>query len=94
MKKYYLSIDQSTQGTKAFLFGSGASLVASAARPHRQIINDVGWVEHDPEEIYTNVVRVVRDVLEKEAAARGLSRDDYRDLSRIPSDSGMHQNLT
>lgn len=75
MKKYYLSIDQSTQGTKAFLFGSGASLVASAARPHRQIINDAGWVEHDPEEIYTNVVRVVRYVLEKEAAARGLSRD-------------------
>lgn len=75
MKKYYLSIDQSTQGTKAFLFGSGASLVASAARPHRQIINDAGWVEHDPEEIYTNVVLAVRDVLQKEAEARGISRD-------------------
>lgn len=76
MKKYYLSIDQSTQGTKAFLFDSGASLVASASRAHRQIVNEAGWVEHDPEEIYTNVILVVKDVLKKEAENRGLSQAD------------------
>ena len=49
MSKYVLGIDQSTQGTKAILFDEKGALLARADRPHRQIVNDLGWVEHDPE---------------------------------------------
>lgn len=65
MSKYILSIDQSTQGTKALLFDDRGALLCRADRPHRQIIDEKGWVEHDPEEIMRNTVQVAKDVVEK-----------------------------
>ena len=56
MAKYIISIDQSTQGTKALLFDETGSIMRRTDRPHRQIINEKGWVSHDPEEIYSNVL--------------------------------------
>lgn len=71
MAAYVLSIDQSTQGTKALLFDSKSVLVCRADRPHKQIVNELGWVEHDPEEIWRNTLCVVRDVVEKARIDRG-----------------------
>lgn len=68
-KKYVLAIDQSTQGTKAVLFAADGQLVAKTARPHRQIIHDNGYVEHDGEEIMANVLAVIREVVELAGAA-------------------------
>lgn len=64
-EKYVLAIDQSTAGTKALLFADTGELKGRADRPHRQIINDLGWVEHDPQEILKNMYEVVRDVVAK-----------------------------
>ena len=61
MAKYIISIDQSTQGTKALLFDETGSIMRRTDRPHRQIINEKGWVSHDPEEIYSNVLAVVKE---------------------------------
>ena len=58
-EKYIISIDQSTQGTKALLFDEGGSLIKRTDKPHEQLINEKGWVSHDPEEIYKNVIDVV-----------------------------------
>ena len=46
-KQYLLSVDQSTQGTKALLFDQEGNLICRGDRPPRQIINDAGWVSHD-----------------------------------------------
>lgn len=62
---YILGIDQSTQGTKAILFDKEGNPVKRADLAHRQIVDERGWVSHDPEEIYRNVLRVVRGVVEK-----------------------------
>jgi sugar (pentulose or hexulose) kinase len=43
MAKTVLSVDQSTQGTKALLFDETGKLLARADLPHRQIINEAGW---------------------------------------------------
>ena len=40
MAKYIISIDQSTQGTKALLFDETGSIMRRTDRPHRQIINE------------------------------------------------------
>lgn len=61
-RRLVLSVDQSTQGTKAVLFGEDGLVVAKTARPHDQIVNELGWVSHDPEQIMTNVLAVCRDV--------------------------------
>lgn len=60
-----LAVDQSTQATKGLLFDENGILIARADRAHRQIVNDKGWVEHDPLEIMQNVVGVCADVLAK-----------------------------
>jgi len=59
-EKYIISIDQSTQGTKALLFDESGSLLKRTDKPHEQIINEKGWVSHDPAEIYQNTVEVIK----------------------------------
>lgn len=79
MGKYVLSIDQSTQGTKALLFGEDGRLLCRADKAHRQIVNEHGWVEHDLNEIYANTLLSAREVVEKagidkaEIVALGIS---------------------
>ncbi len=63
MGKYILAVDQSTQGTKGLLFDEAGKLVSRCDRPHRQIVNDLGWVEHDPVEIMKNTVLVCMDTI-------------------------------
>lgn len=65
MKNYVLSVDQSTQGTKALLFDKEGSLICRYDLPHKQFIDHRGWVEHDPEEIYRNTISVMKGVVEK-----------------------------
>ena len=64
MAAYMISIDQSTQGTKALLFDETGTIVRRTDCAHRQIVNEKGWVSHDPEEIYRNVLTVVSKLLE------------------------------
>lgn len=79
MSRYVLGIDQSTQGTKALLFDEEGSLVCRCDLPHKQYIDEKGWVEHDPEEIYANTLAVVKNLVEKagidknEIAVLGIS---------------------
>lgn len=74
MAAYILGIDQSTQGTKALVFSDTGRLLARADLPHRQIIDEKGWVEHDPEEIRKNTLQVVRMVVEKAGIEAGQLR--------------------
>ncbi len=77
--QYILSIDQSTSGTKAMLFDQDGKLFDRFDLPHKQIVNEQGWVEHDPDEILQNVVGAVRGLLAKSdvnpdsIAAAGIS---------------------
>ena len=64
MVAYIISIDQSTQGTKALLFDENGQIVRRTDCAHRQIINEKGWVSHDPEEIYQNVLKVTQELLD------------------------------
>ena len=67
---YVIGIDQSTQGTKALLFDREGKLLLRTDRAHAQLIDERGWVEHDPEEIYRNTLAVVRELLEKSGIDR------------------------
>lgn len=77
--KYVLSVDQSTQGTKALLFDGIGELLARSDLPHQQKISERGWVSHDPMEIYRNTLQVVKTLVTEagidkdEIAALGIS---------------------
>lgn len=79
MKGYIISIDQSTQGTKVLLLNERGRVCVRAYRPHRQLVNSIGWVEHDPEEIYSQMRKAVEQVIKESAlpsqviAAVGIS---------------------
>ena len=61
----FLGIDQSTSATKALLFSAAGELLDHVSLPHRQVYPQPGWVEHDADEIYNNVVTVIADLLGK-----------------------------
>ena len=64
-KKYVLAIDQSTQGTKAILFDENRELACRSDILHKQHINEKGWVSHDLDEIYRNVIQAVKSLVAK-----------------------------
>ncbi|ASA19755.1 glycerol kinase GlpK [Paenibacillus donghaensis] len=64
-QKYILAIDQSTSGTKALLVNSEGAVIARSGMAHKQHFPQPGWVEHDPLEIYDNVIKAARSVLEQ-----------------------------
>ena len=90
--KYILGIDQSTQGTKAVLFDGDGRIVHRADVPHRQHINGLGWVSHDPEEIYRNVIRAVKMAVEGAAVRKeqiaGVGISNQRETTLLWDEEG------
>lgn len=63
-----LALDQSTSATKAMLFATDGRLLDKESRDHAQHYPQPGWVEHDAEEIWQNVLATVRALLARHAA--------------------------
>ena len=72
--EYILVIDQSTQGTKGILLNNQGIIVCRQDKPHEQIINEKGWVSHDLDEIYKNVLSVVKLIVEE----KGIEASDIK----------------
>ncbi|MEK7780637.1 MAG: glycerol kinase GlpK [Verrucomicrobiota bacterium] len=60
-----LALDQSTSATKAVLFDARGKVLDKASRNHRQIYPQPGWVEHDAEEIWQNVLAVIGEIAKR-----------------------------
>lgn len=67
---YVIGIDQSTQGTKAVLFDEKGALLGRADVKHSQHISEEGWVSHDMEEIYRNVLKACDSLLNRTSVPR------------------------
>ena len=63
-EKYILAIDQGTTGTTVALVNSRGELYASSYREITQFYPNLGWVEHDPQEILESVFSCMREVIE------------------------------
>jgi glycerol kinase len=63
-----VAIDQSTSATKAVLFDSAGNSIDQATREHRQFYPAAGWVEHDAEEIWRNMLAVLRELTDRNQA--------------------------
>jgi glycerol kinase len=83
LANYVLAIDQSTSATKALLFDAAGNVVDKASREHRQIYPQPGWVEHDTEEIWQNVLAVIGELSgrqrERIPAVTGLAMTNQRE---------------
>lgn len=63
--KYVLSIDQGTTSSRAALIDSDGKWVSEGQKAFAQIFPRPGWVEHDPEEIWSSVEASISECLNK-----------------------------
>ncbi|MBA8826884.1 glycerol kinase [Saccharopolyspora lacisalsi] len=79
MASYIAAIDQGTTSSRCMIFDHAGQVVSVDQLEHRQIMPRAGWVEHDPEEVWSNVRQVCAGALAKadlvlsEIAAVGIT---------------------
>ncbi|MFD2204570.1 glycerol kinase GlpK [Kiloniella antarctica] len=70
-KKFILSIDQGTTSSRAIVFDSKGTSLAVSQEEFPQIFPNDGWVEHDPETIWSSTLNVCTRAL-KDAKKQGI----------------------
>ena len=65
MKDFILSLDQGTTSSRAIVFNHDGIPVATAQKEFTQIYPQPGWVEHDPEEIWSTQAGVALEAITK-----------------------------
>ena len=65
MAKYVGAVDQGTTSTRFMIFDHSGQVVAFDQKEHEQIYPKPGWVEHDPNEIWTRTQEVISGALAK-----------------------------
>ena len=79
MNTYLLAIDQGTTNSRAIIFNQNSQLISSHEMSLTQSYPQPGWVEQNPEEIFTNTILCCHAALSKaniqakEIAAIGIS---------------------
>ena len=69
---YLLALDQGTSSSRSIVFDETGHIVAQAQREFRQIFPQPGWVEHDPDEIWSSQLATAHEAL----ARAGLTARD------------------
>ena len=69
--KYILAIDQGTTSSRAILFDKQMQVAAIAQKEFPQHFPASGWVEHDPEEIWSSTLETCREALNNANADAG-----------------------
>src|SRR4029079_8402395 len=65
MATHVLAIDQGTTSSRAIVFRADISIAAVAQQEFPQHFPASGWVEHEPEDIWTSTVATCREALRK-----------------------------
>src|SRR4030043_1849856 len=78
MKKFILALDQGTTSSRAIIFDHYGLPVAAAQKKFTQIYPRPGWVEHNPEEIWSSQAGVASEVLAK----AGLKTTDIAEIEK------------
>lgn len=86
-EQYLLSIDQSTQGTKALIFDEQGALFYRCDKPHKQYVDEWGFVSHDLDEIYRNTLSVATRAIEESGIEKqqivGMGISNQRETSAL-----------
>jgi len=72
MPQYILAFDQGTTSSRAIIFDHKGSIISVAQKEFKQIFPQPGWVEHDPNEIWSTQLGVAAEAITK----AGLSVSD------------------
>ena len=64
-KQYILSIDQGTTSSRSVIFDENYEIISIGQNEFTQFFPDSGWVEHDPEEIWTSTLESCRSAIKQ-----------------------------
>ncbi|WP_170932700.1 glycerol kinase GlpK [Desulfosporosinus sp. FKB] len=65
VKNYVMALDQGTTSCRAILFDKESKIVGITQKEFTQIYPKAGWVEHDPEEIWSTQYGVIAELIAK-----------------------------
>jgi len=65
MEKYIMALDQGTTSSRALIFDQTGNIRSMAQKEFQQIFPQPGWVEHDPNEIWSSQVAVAAEAMSK-----------------------------
>ena len=65
MPAFILAIDQGTTSSRAIMFNEASEILAVAQQEFPQHFPQDGWVEHDPEDIWSSTLAVTRQAIAK-----------------------------
>ena len=71
MKNFILSIDQGTTSTRSILFDLKGKPVFVSQKEFKQYYPKDGWVEHNPEEIWVTIKKVIKEIINKNKKIKG-----------------------
>jgi glycerol kinase len=85
MTQLILAIDQGTTSSRAILFDTAGAIVKSVQQEFRQIFPKNGWVEHDPEDIWSSTLSVCQQVLEDidKSRVKGIGITNQRETTIV-----------
>ncbi len=63
--KYILALDQGTTSSRAILFNNRGEAVRTSQKSFQQIFPKPGWVEHNPDDIWSSQISVAAEVIAK-----------------------------
>lgn len=86
-KEFILSLDQGTTSSRAILFNHRGEIVEIAQKEFTQIYPKSGWVEHDPQEIWSTQLAVMIEVIAKAnvklEAIKGIGITNQRETTIV-----------
>ncbi|MEM7717877.1 MAG: glycerol kinase GlpK [Pseudomonadota bacterium] len=65
---YVMAIDQGTTSSRTILFDKNLSIASVAQQEFPQHYPSSGWVEHDPEDLWSTVIATAKEAMEKVGA--------------------------
>ncbi|WP_440656941.1 glycerol kinase GlpK [Candidatus Pelagibacter sp. HIMB1509] len=71
MKKFIISIDQGTTSSRVILFDTKGNIVFVSQYEFKQYFPKNGWVEHNPNEIWSTTLKALKQVLNKAKKLKG-----------------------
>ncbi len=73
-KKHILALDQGTTSSRSIIYDHMGKAIGSAQKEFKQIFPNPGWVEHDPEEIWSSQIETARKALwDADTGAAGIA---------------------
>ena len=71
MKKFIISIDQGTTSSRVILFDTKGNIVFVSQYEFKQYFPKNGWVEHNPNEIWSTTLKALKQVINKSKKLKG-----------------------